>query len=110
MSDPVVVLAPEHANVPPAVDLAATVERIVGSDLAIESVEVPHDPRRGVLLLRGRLTQPSHSAFPRWLTALRPLGYTPMLRHEAVRHNTVSYNPVSSDEGVELRIHPGLAF
>ena len=61
-------------------DVALVVRRIVGSDLAIESIEAPRDERLGVLVLRGRLTIASHTAFRRWLADLRPLGYTPMLR------------------------------
>lgn len=76
MSDLLVPLASQPVNA----DVSATVRRVVGSDLTIESIEVPLDMRLGVLVMRGKLTIPSHTAFPRWLADLRPLGYTPMLR------------------------------
>lgn len=63
-------------------DIAQRVRPIVERDLSIESIEVPRDLRQGALTLRGRLRTPSHDAFPAWTAALRPLGYTPMLRHD----------------------------
>jgi membrane-associated protease RseP (regulator of RpoE activity) len=76
MSDSLVLLSSEVVDA----DIATRVRRVVGNDLTIESVEVPRDIRQGVLVLRGQLTVPSHTAFSRWLAELRPLGYTPMLR------------------------------
>lgn len=65
---------------PVPIDVVARVRPILAPDLVIESMEVPREPQMGALILRGRLTTPSHVAFPRWLRDLRPLGYTPMLR------------------------------
>jgi membrane-associated protease RseP (regulator of RpoE activity) len=79
MSDQLAMLNAESA----VADVASDIRRIVGSDLSIESIESPRDPRQGTLVLRGRLTVPSHIAFRRWLAELRPLGYTPMLRPDA---------------------------
>ncbi len=36
----------------------------------------------GALVLRGRLLRPSHEVFAGWVTKLRPLGYTPLLRRD----------------------------
>jgi membrane-associated protease RseP (regulator of RpoE activity) len=79
-------------------DVLSIVRRVVGNDLTIESVEVPRDQRQGELVLRGRLTLPSHTAFRRWLAELRPLGYTPMLRPD----------PAGGDDAVALYILPGV--
>jgi membrane-associated protease RseP (regulator of RpoE activity) len=77
MSVPIPTVAPDALTG----DLVLTVRRLVEPELAVESVETPREPRQGVLILRGRLVAPSHLAFRRWLAELRPLGYTPMLRH-----------------------------
>jgi membrane-associated protease RseP (regulator of RpoE activity) len=79
-------------------DPVGNVRAIIGSDLTVESVETPQDPRHGAIVLRGRLTVPSHMAFRRWLLALRPLGYTPMLRHDAN----------IGDEGVAVHVYAGV--
>src|SRR4029079_1855068 len=79
-------------------DVSTIVRRVVGNDLIIESVAVPRDVRQGILVLRGRLTLPSHTAFRRWLAELRPLGYTPMLRPD----------PAGGDDAVALYILPGV--
>jgi membrane-associated protease RseP (regulator of RpoE activity) len=64
-------------------DIATRVRQIVQPDLAIESVQVPLDPaREGALVIRGRLLRPSHEVFAGWVNALRPLGYTPLLRQD----------------------------
>jgi membrane-associated protease RseP (regulator of RpoE activity) len=94
MSDSLAVSVPQQVNA----DVTAIVRRVVGSDLTVESVEIPREPRQGVLVLRGRLTVPSHIAFNRWLTELRALGYTPMLRHD----------PSSGPDGVALSIYAGV--
>ncbi|MCC6457865.1 MAG: site-2 protease family protein [Caldilineaceae bacterium] len=94
MSDSLAVLSSEPVDA----DIAARVRRVVGSDLTIESIEVPRDIRQGILVLRGRLTVPSHAAFRRWLAELRPLGYTPMLRPE----------PEAGHEAVALYIIAGV--
>jgi membrane-associated protease RseP (regulator of RpoE activity) len=82
--------APSLAPDTLAGDIALTVRRIVERELAIESVETPREPRQGVLVLRGQLIAPSHLAFRRWLAELRPLGYTPMLRHADRGQNSVA--------------------
>ncbi len=79
-------------------DIASRVRRVVGSDLTIKSVEVPRDQRLGILVLRGRLTTPSHEAFSRWIAELRPMGYTPMLRPD----------PEGGDETVALFVIEGV--
>ena len=84
--------------IPQLLDIADVVRRVVGSDLIVDSVETPREARLGALVLRGRLTVPSHTAFRRWLADLRPLGYTPMLRHD----------PVGEAGAVELRIFAGV--
>ena len=61
--------------------LADQVRALVGPDLAIESVQVGRDQTlEGVVIVRGRLLHPSHDVFPRWLSALNQMGYTPILR------------------------------
>ena len=95
MSDSLALLSSEVVDA----DIATRVRRVIGNDLTIESVEVPRDIRQGILVLRGRLTVPSHTAFSRWLAELRPLGYTPMLRpdpengHDAVALYIISGVP-----------------
>src|SRR4051794_40460856 len=86
----------QSATAPVNTDVLSVVRRVVGKDLTIESVEVPRDVRQGELVLRGRLTLPSHTAFRRWLAELRPLGYTPTLRRD----------PTGGDDAVALYILP----
>ncbi|MBW7884550.1 MAG: site-2 protease family protein [Caldilineaceae bacterium] len=72
-----------ESNIPPASTppVLQELRTIIETDMAIESVEVPRDPRRdGQLALRGRLLRPSEIAFPRWREALSQRGYTPTLR------------------------------
>jgi membrane-associated protease RseP (regulator of RpoE activity) len=97
MSDSILVLAPEP--IPSLMeDANEVVRRIVGNDLIIESVEVPRDPKQGVLVVRGRLTVPSHIAFRRWLAELRPVGFTPTLR----------YASSAGDASVALSVYAGI--
>lgn len=89
-------LQPEAVHPPVGPDVTAAVRRIVGSDLAVESIEIPRDERLGLLVMRGRLTIPSHTAFRRWLAELRPLGYTPMLRADPERgHDAVALSIIA---------------
>ncbi len=99
MSDSLAVFIPEPVNT----DAIAVVRRVVGSDLTVESVQVPHDARQGILVLRGQLTLPSHVAFRRWLAELRPLGYTPMLRYDSTDGHVVD-----GHDSVALYIMPGV--
>ncbi len=78
------------------------VRPILAPDLAVESIEAPREPQHGELILRGRLTTPSHVAFPRWLRELRPLGFTPMLRPDPNPH------PGDPEEGVVVYIMNGV--
>ncbi len=63
-------------------DFVTRIRRVVEPDLEIVSVRIPtgQNPLEGVLVLHGRLRRPSHEVFPHWLSELRTLGYTPMLR------------------------------
>lgn len=98
---------PSH-DFPPSSDMtnvATLVKRVVGNDLTIEATETPLDARQGVFILHGRLNQPSHIAFNRWLQELRPLGYTPMLRH----YSKSPTSALASDHDlVSLHIYAGV--
>jgi membrane-associated protease RseP (regulator of RpoE activity) len=62
-------------------EVAEQVRAVVGRDFSIESIQVPRDPRRNVVVvLHGRLLRPSHAVFPTWLSELNRMGYTPFLR------------------------------
>ncbi|MCS6825116.1 MAG: hypothetical protein NZ553_00740, partial [Caldilinea sp.] len=64
--------------------LQRDLRNIIETDLAIESIQTPRDPKReGVVLFRGRLLRPSHVAFPRWQAELARRGFTPTLRSAA---------------------------
>ncbi len=78
---------------PGPIDTAAMTRQaraIVSPDMQVTSLEAPSDPKRdGVLVLRGRLTQPSDAAFTRWLTAFKEIGFTPILRNDADEEGAV---------------------
>lgn len=81
--------------------LTTKLQDIVARDMLVESVEIPRDPvKDGDLVFRGRLQQPSHEAFTRWLRAFNAEGYTPTLR-------------LADDEGdprdVVVRVFKGIA-
>lgn len=76
--------------------LADAVRSLVAGELAVESVELTRDPRRGAVVVEGRLLRPSAEVFPRWLAALNKLGYTPLLRSAA------------EPERVALHVMPGV--
>jgi len=81
--------------------VAHEVRALVENDLAIDTVEIPHEPERfGLVVLRGRLRGPSAEIFPRWLTEMNRRGYTPLLRPDP---------DGVSDEHVILRIVAGIA-
>ncbi|MFM7174740.1 MAG: site-2 protease family protein [Caldilinea sp.] len=76
MNDPL-----SSAAVEPAVLQQKQLRAIVETDLRIESIQSPRDPRKeGVLVLCGRLLRPSHLVFARWQAELGQLGFTPLLR------------------------------
>jgi len=64
--------------------LADHLRALVAGDMTIESVQLGRDQKReGVVIVRGRLLKPSEELFPRWMEALKPRGYTPVLRPQA---------------------------
>jgi membrane-associated protease RseP (regulator of RpoE activity) len=97
--------APSQAgNLPgsqPAIQpIVSDLRSLIAADMAVESVEVPRDAEKeGVLVVRGRLLRPSHEVFPRWLTTINELGYTPTLRPALT----------DSPEDVVVRVHEGVA-
>jgi membrane-associated protease RseP (regulator of RpoE activity) len=63
------------------------------------------NPKRdGVLVLRGLLLRPSHEVFAGWVAALRPEGYTPLLRHDGETEPRRVVLHVM--EGVPAKAHP----
>ena len=57
---------------------------IIEPELLIESITTPREAAQdGMLVIHGRLTRPSHIAFPRWQAKLASLGFTPTLRSTA---------------------------
>ncbi|MCB0114074.1 MAG: site-2 protease family protein, partial [Caldilineaceae bacterium] len=54
--------------------------QIVGNDLSIESVQIPRNPRRKPVVLKGLLNRPSEDVFGGWLAEFNRRGYTPLLR------------------------------
>lgn len=82
-----------------AQQLAHEIRTLVANDLSIESVQTTRDQRQGAVVVQGRLLQPSHQAFPRWLAALNRRGYTPMLRSQ----------PGGAPDEVKLHILAGVA-
>lgn len=60
--------------------MALAARQVIGNDLDIESIQLPRDPRREPLILRGLLKRPSVEVFGRWLADFNRRGYTPMLR------------------------------
>ena len=65
--------------------LQRDLRNVIETDLAIESIQTPRDPKReGVVLFRGRLLRPSHVAFARWQTELARRGFTPTLSSEII--------------------------
>lgn len=104
-SVPSVITPPQPPLAHDTDNVATIVKRVVGNDLTIEATETPIDARQGVFVIHGRLTQPSHIAFNRWLTELRTHGYTPMLRHYSKMPNST----LASDRDlVTLYIHAGV--
>ena len=78
---------------------------VIEPDLLIESMTTPREAAKdGVLVMRGRLTRPSHIAFPRWQTTLAGMGYTPTLRSVAAETGQRSAPP----EDVFVRIFAGV--
>lgn len=79
--------------------VARRARAIVEPGLMIESVQIPRDPRRqGVVVFRGRLTQPSHKLFSEWRKQFHTFGYTPLLRSA----------PEAGDEAVALHLMDGV--
>jgi membrane-associated protease RseP (regulator of RpoE activity) len=66
--------------------MALTARQVIGSDLAIESIQIPRNPRSEPLVLRGLLQRPSVEVFGRWLADFNQRGYTPLLRPDAQSH------------------------
>jgi membrane-associated protease RseP (regulator of RpoE activity) len=63
--------------------MALVARQVVGDDLAVESVQIPHNPLRDPVVLRGLLRRPSAEVFGRWLADFNRRGYTPLLRQDA---------------------------
>jgi membrane-associated protease RseP (regulator of RpoE activity) len=64
-----------------AMALADRLQTMLAGELAVESVKLGRNPKEeGVVIIHGRLLQPSAELFPRWLAALNAQGYTPVLR------------------------------
>jgi membrane-associated protease RseP (regulator of RpoE activity) len=60
--------------------MALVARQVVGDDLAVESVQIPRNPFREPVVLRGWLRRPSVEVFSRWLADFNRRGYTPLLR------------------------------
>ena len=68
----------------PSESLVKQLRNVIEPDMLIESIVTPREaPKEGILVMRGRLTRPSHVAFPRWQATLAAMGYTPTLRSVA---------------------------
>lgn len=81
--------------------LQRDLRNVIETDLAIESIQTPRDPKReGVVLFRGRLLRPSHIAFARWQTELARRGFTPTLRSAADAEGQTGLVEVRIFEGV----------
>lgn len=60
--------------------MALAAQQVVRDDLAVESVQIPRNPLREPVVLRGLLRRPSAEVFGRWLADFNRRGYTPLLR------------------------------
>ena len=101
-------LAFRQANDVPAADahrLAEEMRHLVRPDMAIESIQVARDQRNeGTVIVRGRLLRPSEELFTTWMEALKPWGYTPILRKiEGGQRDLVALHIVA---GVAPQAHP----
>ncbi len=63
-------------------DVAKTALRIIGQDMAVESIRTPEAPAPDSLEVRGRLLRPSADIFSRWLAEFNDKGFTPFLRQD----------------------------
>ena len=62
--------------------MAVLARQIVDTDLTIESVQIPRNPRKQPVVLNGLLNRPSEDVFGRWLREFNRRGYTPLLRRD----------------------------
>ncbi|MCB0063923.1 MAG: site-2 protease family protein [Caldilineaceae bacterium] len=83
--------------------LATDVRAIIGNDMTIESIQTTRDQSQGAVVVQGKLLKPSHDVFPRWLTALNQLGYTPVLRSREGEGDS------TSGQDVTLQVLGGVA-
>lgn len=77
--------------------------KIVQGGLAVESYQMPADPRRNPLVLRGTLLRPSNEVFGDWLVAFNAHGFTPFLHRD---HETSLHSGAVGDT-VMLQVVPG---
>jgi len=78
--------------------IAQRARSVIGDDMIVESVQIPKDPRQGIVVLRGQLQHPSESFFTDWVNQFKRLGYTPILR----------YDEAGNSDTVALHIMPGV--